>query len=94
MDVLDFNLSIFNQSEYISFLNIFTYTLKDYIRYINNTKCKSVSNYYQFKNSKFKIDEPSKMLLEISNINFTLRISTKDIKEDLIVCMLHHFNEK
>lgn len=94
MDILDFNLSIFNQSEYISFLNIFTYMLKDYIRYINSAKCKSVSNYYQFKNSKFKIEEPSKMLLEISNINFTLRISTKDIKEDLIICILNHFNEK
>ena len=94
MDILDYNFSIFNQSEYISFLNIFTYTLKDYIRYINNAKCKSIPNYYQFKNSKLKIKEPSKILLEISNINFTLRISTKNIKEDLIMCILNHFEEK
>lgn len=94
MNLIDDNFSNFTSSDYISFLNIFIYTLKDYIRYESGVKCKNISNYYQFRNSKFKINDVSKFILEISNINLSLRISTKNIKEDLLLCFWNYINEK
>ena len=94
MDLIENSFSNFASSDYISFLNIFIYTLKDYIRYESGAKCKNTSNYYQFRNSKLKINDVSKFILEISNINLSLRISTKNIKEDLILCFWNYINEK
>ena len=94
MEMLEINFVTFDKSDYISFFNIFLYTLKDYLRFINKTKCKNGSNYYQFKNSKLEINNVDKLILKIANLNFECRTSTKEVKEELLILMWNHFEQK
>lgn len=91
MELMESILMIFSEREYISFLNIFIYTLKDYLRYSQGYRCKSPSNYYQFKNSRLKINDIDKLILDISNLSFKLRVSSKDVKEELLNIMWKYF---
>lgn len=94
MEMLEMKFYTFDKSDYISFFNIFTYTLKDYLRFVNKTKCKNGSNYYQFKNSRLIINNVDKLILNIANLNFKCRISSEEIKEELLMLMWNHFEEK
>lgn len=94
MEMLEMKFYTFDKSDYISFFNIFSYTLKDYLRFINKTKCKNGSNYYQFKNSRLMINNVNKLILNISNLNFKCRISSVEIKEEFLMLIWNHFDEK
>lgn len=94
MQLLDSNFLTFNKSDYISFFNIFLYTIKDYLRYSNGVRCKNGSNFYQFKNSKIKINEASKFISEISNLNFICRSTSREVKEEFLMILWKYIDEK
>ena len=91
MEMLEIKLITFDRSDYISFFNIFSYTLKDYLRFINRVKCKNGSNYYQFKNSRLKISSVEKLIVHIANLNFKCRTTTNDVKEEFFMLIWNHF---
>lgn len=94
MKLLDNNLLTFNKSDYISFFNIFLYTIKDYLRYSSEVRCKNGSNFYQFKNSKIKINEANKFISEISNLNFICRTTNREVKEEFLMILWKYIDEK
>lgn len=91
MEMLEIKLITFDRSDYISFFNIFMYMLKDYLRFENKVKCKNGSNYYQFKNSRLKINNVEKLILDIADLNFRCRTAVEDVKEELLVLIWNHF---
>lgn len=91
MDMLELKFNTFDKSEYIAFFNIFIYTLKDYIRYSNNIKCKNGSNYYCFKNSNLKINNINEFILKIHELNFKCRVSSYNVKEELLMLIWNYF---
>lgn len=89
--ILESKLITFDNSEYISFFNIFSYMLKDYIRYVEGAKCKNPSNYYTFKNSSLKIINPNELLVKIFNLNFKCRTESVNIKEEFLMIIWNYF---
>lgn len=94
INLIEANINLFNKSEYISFFNIFTYTLKDYLRFISGSKCKNGSNYYQFLNSKLRINNAEELILSIAELNFKCRISNESIQEELLILLYKYIDEK
>lgn len=94
MEVLEDRLYPFDKNDYIAFFNIFIYTLRDYLRFLNGVKCKNGSNYYQFRNSKLKINDINNIIIDISKLNFSCRIGTNTVKEELCMIMWRYFDEK
>ena len=94
IEYLESVVFMFDKAEYISFFNIFSYTIKDYIRYSNNVRCKNGANFYQFKGSLLRINDVNKFLVDISNLGFVCRTQSADISEDLIQLFIKYFEEK
>lgn len=90
IQVIESNFINFDKSDYISFLNIFINTIKDYLRYSNGVKCKNGANFYQFRDSKIKILEIGRFISEMSNLNFSCRNESCNIKEELLFLIWNH----
>lgn len=91
---LESTFSLFDKSEYISFLNIFIYTLKEYLRFEKGIKCKNGLNFYQFKNSKLKIVRIEKLISSVSKLNFSSKNSSVNTKEEFLLLIWIHFENK
>jgi hypothetical protein len=53
-------------------------------------KCRQKSNYFLLKDTKLKIDNPEKFIVNLNKLALSMKKDKNILKEELIWCMIEH----